>query len=1013
MRLFRRPLNPAGISARRILFRIASGLAAFVFISMAARAQGVSLEGQPVAAIQVIDQTGSSIPEKIPALALKPGDPFHFDAERESLRQLYAMGDFSNIRVTAARESAGLRIDFVVERNYYNNVIRVDGLKPPPSESAAVAAMRLGLGQPFRQSALREALDRLRGVLQDDAFYLPKITWSLEPHADTRQIDITMEVTPGPRARVGAITISNQTRYSNARILRKAKLSQKRALTADVLSRASQSIKKYLVDQGFLGAGVVISRQAYDAKTNRVPLTLAVTAGPRVRVEIVGARLRKSRRRKLLPIFAEGAVDEDLLQEGRRNLRNYFQSEGYFDATVDVSSRQDSGTNEEVITYQIARGDKYRLAGVAFEGNKYFSSPLLAARLKLQPASFASSGRFSQEMMRDDADSIRGLYLSNGFRDAQVASDVDDQYMGKRNNLFVTFHIVEGAQTRIASLKIDGNHAISAATLLSVTGSTAGQPYSASGVSSDRNNILALYFDEGFPDARMEDQVMTATDHEVNLVYHVIEGRQIEVSKLLVTGYEFTRPGIIRRQVTIEPGGPLREGEVASTQRQLYNLGIFNRVQVAPQNPSGTDPEKSVVVQVQEGDRYTIGYGFGFEMQNIGTSCGSAISTSNNNKITVCNPNATKLEASPRGIFEIARNNMFGRAQTLSLTARASTLEYRASLNYTASNFMNRRSLALQLTSFTDKTQDISTFTSTRFEGGVQIAEHVSPSSSLLYQYFYRRVEASNLASTINPLQIPLLSQPTLVSGFDITYARDRRDNPADATHGTFNTVDFSDAIEAIGSGASYLRGFFQNSSFYSFGKAFVFARSVRFGVEAPIGNTVPPYSTACIPNMLGAISCTTVPLPERFFAGGGTSLRGFGLNQAGPRDSTTGFPVGGLALLIFNQELRFPMKIPLVGNRLGGTVFYDGGNVYDDMYHITLAWKSKSLTDLNYWSHTVGIGLRYPTPIGPVRFDVGVLLNPADYQYTPPPSTINPAPSPILLTVPRIGFSFNIGPVF
>lgn len=1013
MRLFRRSLKPKSIFARPVLARIAGALAALFLFSSLARAQQPSLEGQPVAEINVIDETGRAIPEHIPSLALKPGEPFSFASERESLRRLYAMGDFADIRVTASRLPSGLQINFVVQRNFYNNVIRIDGLKAPPSESAAIAAMRLGLGQSFRESALREALDRLKGILQDNGFYSPKITWSLEPHMDTRQMDVAVVVDPGRRARVGQVTISNKTPYPNARILREAKLSRKQALTTDLLSRASQRIKKYLVGQGYLGAGVTISRQPYDAESNRVPLTLAVSAGPRVRIEINGARVSKSRRRKLLPIYAEGAVDEDLLQEGRRNLRNYFQSEGYFNAVVNVSSTQASGADEQVITYQIERGDRYRLAGIAFEGNKYFSSSLLSARLKLQPASFASSGRFSQQLMRDDADSIRALYLSNGFRGAQVSTDVDDQYMGKRNNLFVTFRIVEGAQTRIASLKIEGNRAISTAALLSVTGSTPGQPYSESGVSSDRNNILALYFNEGFPDARMDDQITSTTDHEVNLVYRVIEGRQIEVSKLLLTGYEFTRPGIIARQVTIQPGGPLREGEIASTQRQLYNLGVFNRVQVAPQNPNGTDPEKAVVVDVQEGDRYTIGYGFGFEMQNIGTSCGSTTTTGNNNVITRCDPNATKLEASPRGIFEIARHNMFGRAQTLSLTARASTLEYRASLAYTASNFINRRSLALQLTSFTEKTQDISTFTSTRFEAGAQIAEHVSPSSSLLYQYFYRRVEASNLVTTINPLQIPLLSQPTRVSGFDITYARDRRDNPADATHGSFNTVDFSDAIEAIGSSASYVRGFFQNSSFYSFGRAFVFARSVRFGVEEPIGNTVPPYSPECIPNTLGAISCTTIPLPERFFAGGGTSLRGFGLNQAGPRDPTTGFPIGGLALLIFNQELRFPMKLPFVGNRLGGTVFYDGGNVYDDIYHITVAWTSKSLTDLNYWSHTVGFGLRYPTPIGPVRFDVGFLLNPAEYEYTPAASSGNPSPSPLFSKIPRYGFSFNIGPVF
>ncbi len=972
---------------------LAGGLTFLVLLAASVRAQELTLEGQPVAEVSVLDDTGHAVPEKIPVLPLKPGEPFSFESERESLRRLYAMGDFSDIRATATRGEFGLNIDFIVQRNYYNNVVRVYGLKPPPTESAAFAAMRLSLGDPFRESALQEAIGRLKGILQDNGFYQPKITWTLEPHVDTRQMDVTVTVDPGTRARVGAITVENKTPYTNARLLRQSKLSRKTALTQESLSRISQRLKKFLVDQGYLGAGVVISRQDYDAKSGDVPLTLSVTAGPRVRVETAGARVSKSRLRKLLPIYAEGAVDEDLLQEGRRNLRNYFQSEGYFNAAVDVTSHQDSPDSERVISYQVSRGDRYRLAGVAFDGNTYFGSSLLEARLKLQPASFASSGRFSQQMMRDDSDSIRGLYLSNGFRDAKISTDVDDHYRGKRNNLFVTFHIVEGPQTRIATLKIEGNQAISTATLLSVTGSTQGQPYSDSGVSSDRDNILALYFNEGFPDAAMQAQLTPSGSNEVNLAYRVIEGRQVEVSKLLLTGYEFTRRGIIARQVTIQPGGPLREGEVASTQRQLYNLGVFNRVQVAPQNPNGTDPEKAVVVDVQEGDRYTIAYGFGFEVQRIagGTS----------------NPNGTIIGASPRGIFEIARNNMFGRAQTLSLTTRASTLEYRASLDYSAANFLNHRSLTAQLTAFADKTQDVNTFTSTSLEGGAQIAERLSPSSSLLYQYFYRRVEASNIVSTINPEQIPLLSQPTLVSGFDITYARDRRDNPADASHGTFNTVDFSDAIEAIGSSASYLRGFFQNSSFYSFGRAFVFARSVRFGVEAPIGNTVPPYSALCL------VSCVTVPLPERFYAGGGTSLRGFGLNQAGPRDPTTGFPIGGLALLVFNQELRFPMRLPFIGNRLGGTIFYDGGNVYDDIYHITLAWKSKSLTDLNYWSNTVGFGFRYPTPVGPVRLDFGVLLNPAEYEYTPVASPSDPSPTAHFINTPRYGFSFNIGPVF
>ena len=956
---------------------MAACLASGMLWAAATAAQERAIEGQRVAEVRVIDESARTVEEQIPHLPLAAGEPFDLEAERQSLRDLYRLGDYSNIRVTAAPADGGLRVDFIVRRNFYNNLIRVEGLRPPPAEAVALASLRLRLGEPFRESSLREAVTRLQGALRDDGLYLAKVTWHLVPHDDTRQMDVTVVVEPGPRARLGDISVENRTPYADKELLHRSKLSEKNEMTSARLARASDRLKKFLVNQGYLGAGAVITPGTYDPTTNRVPLKLSVNAGPRVRIEISGARLSEGRRRKLLPVYAEGGVDEDLLQEGRRNLRDYFQRQGYFGADVTVRSHQDDQGGERVISYDIARGDRFRLVGVAFDGNHYFGGSLLERRLQVQPASFASSGRFSQQLMRADVDSIRALYLSNGFQDSQVSATVDDRYRGKRNNMFVSFHVVEGTQTRIAGLQIEGNHAIATDTLLGVTGSTPGQPYSESNVTSDRNNILALYFNEGFPQAALREEVFAGdAPAQVRLIFHITEGTRTQVANVLLTGYQHTRRGIIARQVEIQPGGPLREGDVARTQRQLYNLGVFNRVQIAAQNPDGSDPKKTAVVEVREGQRYTIAYGAGFEVQSI---AGGAT-----------NPSGTTVGASPRGIFEIARANMFGRAQTLSLKVRASTLEYRLALDYTADDFLTHRSLSLGITGFADHAQDVNTFTSTRYEGGVQLDEKLSPASSVSYRYFYRRVEAFDLK--ITPDEIPLLSQPTLVSGLGVTYARDRRDNPADAKRGSFNTIDVSYASKPLGSGASFFRASFQNSSFYSFGRSFVFARSVRFGAEVPAGTTAD----------------MDIPLPERFFAGGGTSLRGFGLNQAGPRDAVTGFPIGGLGLLIFNQELRFPTKLPVVGNRLGGTFFYDGGNVYSDVNHISLASKAPSLTNLNYFSHTVGLGLRYPTPVGPVRVDFGYQLNPASYQATNPVTNL-----PEAFRLPHFGFFFNIGPVF
>lgn len=965
-------------------------------VSLAA-GQELSVEGKPVSQVRVVDESGRAVSESIPPLPLTPGKPFDFSVERDTLRKLYAMGDFADIRVATMPEAAGLNVDFIVKRNYYNNVIQIEGLKEPPTEPAALAALRLNLGEAFRETALREAIGRLQDTLHSEGLYQAKVTYLLGPHEDTRQMNIYLTINPGPRAKIGTIAIDNQTPYTNAEIQKRSKLSSKTEMTSARLTRGAQRLKSFLVGQGYLGGGAVITPGAYDPKTNRVALMFSVVAGPRIRVEISGTHIRGSQRSKLLPIYAEGAVDEDLLQEGRRNIRDYLQRAGYFNADVNVTSREQKGRDgrdERVIVYEVNRGDRFRLAGVGFVGNQYFSNNLLARRLQLQPASFESKGRFSQQLLRDDTDSIRALYLSNGFRDVQITSSVEDSYRGKKNNLFVTFHTVEGPQTRVADLKIEGDQAISTKDLLSVTGSTPGQPFSEAAIASDRNNILAMYYNDGFPEAHFDEDVQQGPGpNQVRLVYHITEGTRIEVAKVLLTGYQYTRPGIIAREVAIKPEGPLREGDIVDTQRRLYNLGVFNRVQIAPQNPNGADPQKVVVVDTEEGSRYTLGYGAGFEIQRL--AGGST------------NPNGTIIGTSPRGIFEIARSNMFGRAETLSFRARVSSLEYRAALSYTADNLFNHRTLSLQLTGYADKTQDINTFTSTRYEGALQVVEKLSPSSSLLYRYFYRLVKVSQ--PVISSEEIPLFSQPTDVSGFGVTYARDRRDNPSDAKHGNFNTIDLSIASTTMASSADFFRASLQNSTFNSFGRDFVFARSIRFGIEQPFGNTTSGIATTCSTAPPGS-TVPVIPLPERFFAGGGTSIRGFGLNQAGPRDPCTGFPVGGLAMLIFNQELHFPTRFSIAGNPVGGALFYDAGNVYRDINHVSLAWKSSSITDLNYFSHTIGIGLRYPTPVGPVSLYFGYQLNPPEYPGTTSLTNLTPTQ---IFQLPHFQFSFNIGPVF
>jgi outer membrane protein assembly factor BamA len=975
--------------------------------------QSVTSDAKPiVTVIRIVTEDGRVLSQGPAGLPISIGKPLDREQVAQSIRILYRAGDYADVRATSTPMDGGVRVDFVVREQLYFNQVIIHGLVSPPTEASAIAAVQLPLGEPYQPDAVKEGLDRLRELLKEEGLYAAQISADTVPHPQDHQMDVIINIQSGPRARIKEIQLKNGTEYRDAEILSRSKLKAGRGITAAHVQRATSRIRNFLVKKGHLNARAVVRRGNYDAKSNMLPLELEITEGPRVRVVVAGAKFSSGELKKLVPVYQEGAVDPDLLEEGKRNIRERLERDGYFDADVEYATSTHEVTlasghkgSEEVITYRVERGNRHTLLRIEITGNRYFDTELLRSRLSIYPKSFATRGRFSRRLLDADRDSMRNLYLANGFLEAKVDGQALDNYNGKEGALVIRFVIQEGKQTRVATLSIDGTHAFTQDELLGVVASTPGQPYSDFNVETDRDNILALYFNEGFPEARFTataerineeankpapeagSRAQTAatartqksdkkrddqsfTDGFVRLVYRIEEGPQTRVRRILLTGYEHTRPGVIRREIRVKPEAPLREGEVVESQRRLYNLGVFNRVTIQPQNPNGTDPNKDIVVLVEEAKRYTLAYGGGFEVQRLASTT---------------NPAGSQVQAAVRGILEISKLNLTGRGDSLSLKVRGSTIEDRALLAYNHPNTFSDPHLNLQVSAYTEKTQDINTFTETRYEGSVEMNDRVTLRTSLLYHYAFRKVLVSNLNKTISEEEIPLFNAPTLVSQFGAGWVRDARDNPADATKGNFNSADFSIADTGIGSSASFLRFYYQNSTYHPIGRRFSFARSIRIGILEPYRDTVslsfPPPIAPPLPRV--------IPLPERFFAGGGTSLRGFALNQAGPRDSL-GFPVGGQALLILNQEFRFPMRLPYIGTALSGALFYDGGNVYSRLSRVTLRpYSPKPIffpnstqcefnctNELNYFAHTVGLGFRYGTPVGPIRIDLGYQIN-------------------------------------
>jgi len=351
-------------------------------------------------------------------------------------------------------------------------------------------------------------------------------------------------------------------------------------------------------------------------------------------------------------------------------------------------------------------------------------------------------------------------------------------------------------------------------------------------------------------------------------------------------------------------------------------------------------------------------------------------------------------------LLDITRNSLFGREQSASLRGTYGLLEQKIDLLYQNPHFEGDRNFGLTLSGGYANSRDVTTYVASKLEGGMRwTQDFIAPGSGLskantfVYEFNFRRVKVLASSLQLGPTEIPLLSTAVRVAGPGITWIRDTRDSPLDAHRGTYTTFQEFISSGSTGAQAEFNRLDVSSSSYYGFDKGrYVLARNTRYGQERAFGSG----------------DDELIPLPERLYAGGPTSLRGFGSNSAGPRDPQTGFPIGGAGALINSTELRLPPPtLPWFGDTLSFVLFHDMGNIFTNASD---AWASamrvsqphrdtcKDLTaplgrftstgqqgvcSFNYFSHAPGLGLRYHTPAGPIRLDFSYNLNPPIYPVT------------------------------
>ncbi len=904
------------------------------------------------------------------AVTQKIGEALDPEKISESLKRLYATGRFSELRADASPQGNGVAVTFVARAQYFVGVVTAEGNTGLVEAGALVTASRLRLGQAMSPEDLNAAEKRLSDLLVSNGYYRSHIMYEMKPNPDTLEAGVDFRIQAGSPARVSVVQFPQAAGFSPDRLMKVSGWRPHIELTAARMERGLYRLHQFYVAHGRLQAEIAIQQRGYDARTNTEKVTVRIEGGPIIRVSVQGAEISRSQLQNLLPLYRDGVTDDQALERCEQLLENHFQEQGYFSAAVKVSRTTRTGREPKVqILFRAKLGPRETFAGYGIKGNKAIStSELNKAITPPTQGLLPSQPTFSQTQVDDKIATLLAVYHSQGYLDAAITPDINDDYQGVSGHRFATLMIQEGEQSTVHNLTMTGIDTATESKLWSSLLCKPTEPYSLDRARSDRDHILDYLADHGFLHAEANwHATPSKVAHEVDLDFQIDPGAQERIQRIVVVGNDHVRPGLVNRQLRVHQGDALSQDAMLESQRNLYDLGIFNQVQITPQEQPASATNETLLVGVEESHRWNLGYGGGVEVQRLGSNT----------------PQGT-YEVSPRGSLSLTRLDVGGRGQTFSMDGRLSYIDTGADAGYLIPRLLNRDDLDMRFKILTDLSREVLTFTENLQQASLSIEKHLHGQSLLIGEYRFERVQALDISDKVSAAEAALYSQPAIVGILGGSFIRDTRDDALDATRGSYSLINAGIAWRDIGSEADFIRFNGKNSTYYTLSPHLVFARLTQFGILSPYGGLYSVTVPASNGEPAEVIETHEIPLPERFFMGGSQSMRGFSINQAGPRDPETGYPIGGNALFLNSVEFRtfFDRR------RLGIVAFDDAGNVYTTIRRMRLLkFTQSSPEDFDYTSDAVGLGLRFNTPVGPLSFDFGYNLNPPRYDVV---STVN-----------------------
>lgn len=699
-------------------------------------------------------------------------------------------------------------------------------------------------------------------------------------------------------------------------------------------------------------------------------------------------KISQDRLRDLLPVMREG-YSRALTRLGERNLTNYLQEQGYFFAEVQARCEPANCSGPDLrVLYDVSPGERYDLRDIRITGTEELNRREVISSLESQTGGLlggvpfferlpfiggTARGITSNDRLRNDREAIRRRMVDLGYRSARVTSRL--AVTPETNDLVVIFDVEEGPRSVIADVDVRGNAMVAASELKQIVPVEPGASFTPTGIRQGAQQIRNYYAEHGFLDAKVEPTIEDLPDNRVRLVYMVSEGARAVVNDVKVAGNVISKESSIRRFFQFKPGDVLTPKLIERTQRDLYATGAFREVNIRHELlPGGDLTARQVTVGVTEAQPLLLVYGLGYS-----------------------------TDEGARALASLTHTNLFGRVNSGSLRLRGSRREQLAQLTFTDLRPFGSR-WATTFSTFYNRNADLlpfvrpqvtgggtvqagRTFGINRFAAFIQSEHKLSDILSVRLRYSFENAKLFNLQN-IPETEVTRNERAVRLGIVSAGISRDTRDSVLAPTRGQLMSADFSLAARVFGGNESFNKFFGQYQRYYTLGERLpLIGRStLAFSARVGLAGLFKPVDR----DRNGQIDEPErqLPISERFFSGGATTLRGFRFEQAGPQgvleprnanELPTLVPLGGDALMVFNFEWRYPLT-----HRMQMVPFYDLGNVFRNARDIfrsrCVSGNLKARNLCVDWTSTVGLGLRINTPIGPVGVDYGYLLDPPSF---------------------------------